>query len=366
MERSKKIIQTSLIGMGMNVVLVLAKMTVGLISGSIAIVLDAVNNLSDALSSVITIVGTRLAGRKPDKKHPYGYGRIEYMTSMVISFLVLFAGITAGKESVDGILHPEAASYSYVTLLVIVMALAAKLLCGLYVKRVGKALESGALIASGEDALMDSIVSAATLVSAVISLIWNISIEAYLGLVIAVLIIKAGVSLLLETVDSIIGTRADHHFTKQLKKQIASYPGVHGAYDLVLHDYGPNKSMGSVHIEVPDDMPAKQIHHLSRRIIEDIYEQHGVLLTVGVYATNNTIPELAPMRRYIGELVNTIPGILQMHGFYGDFERKKAMFDFVIDFKADGNEIRQEALKRLRERFPDFHFDIALDVDFSD
>ena len=191
--REKTIVRTSVVGIVTNVLLVGFKMTVGLISNSIAVILDAVNNLSDALSSVVTIIGAKLGAKQPNKKHPLGYGRIEYISSMIVAALVLYAGITSLVESVKKIIHPEAAEYSAATLIIISVAIAVKLVLGLYVKKQGKKVNSGALTASGSDALFDAILSASVLASAIVYLIFGISLEAYVGVVIAGFIIKASV-----------------------------------------------------------------------------------------------------------------------------------------------------------------------------
>ena len=184
--REKAIVKTSIIGILTNVFLVVFKAVVGILSNSIAIILDAVNNLSDALSSVVTIIGAKLGAKQPDKKHPLGYGRIEYLSSMIVAAIVLYAGITSMVESVKAIFSPEKAEYSAISLIIISVAIVVKLILGQYVKRQGKKHNSGALTASGSDALFDAILSASVLASAIIYLIWGISLEAYVGVIISV------------------------------------------------------------------------------------------------------------------------------------------------------------------------------------
>ena len=365
MDRNKTIIRTSFVGIGVNAVLVAFKAAIGFISGSIAIVLDAVNNLSDALSSVITIVGTKLSSRAPDKKHPYGHGRIEYLTSMLIAIIMLVAGAASIRESVEKIIAPTKATYSAVSIIVIVAAIAAKLLCGRYVRSVGKRINSGALIASGSDALFDAVLSFGTLVAAIISLIFGLSLEGWFGAVISVFIIKAGIEMLMEPLNIIIGTRVDDELSENLKKLICDYPGVFGAYDLVLHNYGHNRMIGSVHIEVADDLHASDIHKLTRHISEDVFTQFGILLTVGIYATNDSDDEIAAIKK---DVLNAVKRdeIIQMHGFYGDSDQKRIMFDIVVDFKNDANEVCSQIKKELTSLHPDYTFDIVLDSDFSD
>lgn len=365
MERERKIIKTSIIGILVNLILVVFKLIVGLIANSIAIILDAVNNFSDALSSIITIIGTKLAGRKPDKKHPYGYGRIEYLTSVIIAVIVLLAGVTSLKESAVKVFRPEEANYSYASLIVIIAAIAAKLICGSYVKKVGESIHAQSLVASGSDAFFDAILSLGTLVGAVISMIWGIGLEGVLGVVISVFIIKAGMEMLLETLNSIIGIRTDSELSGQLKEKINSYPEVKGTYDLTLHNYGPTEIIGSVHIEVDDEMTAREIHHLSRRIASEIFMEFGIILTVGIYASN-TDGEFAKVREAVEAEVGKRPEILEMHGFYVERERKAISFDLIIDFKADAPAVRNEVKKALEKSCPGYLFDIILDSDFSD
>ena len=207
--REKTIIRTSIIGIIANVFLAAFKAVIGIMTHSIAIVLDAVNNISDAGSSLITIVGTKLAGKEPDKKHPFGYGRIEYLSAMIISVIVLYAGITSFVESVKQILHPETPEYNTISLIIVAVAVVVKVLLGRYVKSVGEKVNSDSLINSGEDATLDSIISASTLVAAGFFMIFHISLEAWLGAIISVVIIKSGIEMLRDTISKILGEQND-------------------------------------------------------------------------------------------------------------------------------------------------------------
>ena len=366
MERRNEIVRVSVIGILANLVLVAFKAGVGLFSGSIAVILDALNNLSDALSSVITIVGTKLAGKAPDKKHPYGYGRVENISSVTIAVIVLLAGLTAFKESVEKILHPEAADYNVLSLVIIAAAVAVKLLLGRYVKRQGERLQSESLTTSGSDALFDAAISAATFVAAAVSMLWGISIEGWLGAVIAALIVKSGVEILLESLNGIIGQRIDSDLSLRLKKYVAGFDGVRGAYDLALHHYGPDRIIGSVHVEVPDEMTARQIHHLTRRIAEGVYADFGIVLTVGIYASNTGSDLSSVMRTKAVQAAEAFPAFRQLHGFYLEPEEKRVSFDLVLDFGCDAAAIRDAVLDRLRQDYPDYTFSVVLDTYFSD
>ena len=366
MDRDKKIIRTSVLGILVNVLLVIFKAFVGFLANSVAVILDAVNNLSDALSSVITIIGTKLSGKKPDKKHPYGHGRVEYLTSVIIAVIVLIAGLTALYESILKIFTPQETEFQVYSLIIIAVAVLVKFFFGRYVKGVGKKLNSQTLIASGSDALFDSILSFATLVSGLLVFFFDFNVEGYLGAAISIFIVKSGIEILIETLNSIIGTRADKELTDSLKESINAFPEVHGAYDLTLHNYGPNKIIGSVHVEVDDDMTAKQIHKLSRVISAEIYMKYGIVLTVGVYAKSEEEGEAKDIKTALDNLAASMPEILQIHGFYVDEESKTVTFDIVVDFKADAESVRNQVIASLSEKFPNYFFAVVLDSDFSD
>lgn len=367
MERSRKIIQTSIIGILVNLILVVFKAFVGIVTGSVAIFMDAINNLSDALSSAITIVGAKLAGKAPDKKHPYGYGQIEHVSSVTVAVVILLAGVTSFRSSLDKIIHPEAAHYTVPSLIVIAAAILVKFALGRYVKGQGTKYHSESLIASGTDAMFDSIISFSTLVAAGVSMLFAISIEGWLGIVIAVLIFKAGIEILLESLNGIIGERVDSSLATELKKRICEYPQVNGAYDLILHRYGPERIIGSVHVEVADDLTAREIHSLSYSISEDLYINYGIILTVGIYASNTANGLYAQMKSKLSELIGNYPEIMQMHGFYVNEEKKAVSFDLIIDFKSERRQqIKDEILKGMSEAYPEYRFNIILDNDFSE
>ena len=364
-ERNRVIVRTSVIGIVANVLLASFKAVVGLLSHSIAIVLDAVNNLSDALSSVITIVGTKLAGKTPDKKHPLGHGRIEYISTMIIAAIVLYAGATSLFESVKKIVSPETPDYSAVTLAVLVAAIIVKLLLGNFVKRTGKRVNSGSLIASGEDALFDAILSASVLGSAIVFLLTGLSLEAWIGVLISVFIIKSGIEMMREMLDEILGKRVDKEYLAELRKTICEEPGVTGAFDLILHNYGPERYFGSVHVEVPSDMTAEEIDLMERRIAERVYQAHGVLLTgIGIYSLNTTDDTVKELRSGVTHLVMSHPEVLQMHGFFADAVAKTISFDIIIDYDVSDRGAVFEAIRNeVQEAYPEYSIHIVMDID---
>ena len=302
--REKTIVKTSAIGIIANVFLAGFKAVVGILTNSIAIVLDAVNNISDAGSSLITIVGTKLAGREPDKKHPFGYGRIEYMSAMLISVIVLYAGVTSFVESVKQIIKPETPDYNAASLIIVAVAVAVKILLGRYVKGIGKKVKSDSLVNSGEDATLDSVISASTLVAAGIFLIFHVSLEAWLGAIISIVIIKSGAEMLRDTVSQILGEQNDAELARSIKQTVTGFPEVHGAYDLVLNNYGPDSWNGSIHIEVLDTFSANELDQLIREITMKVMEEHHVILTaIGVYSVNTQDEEIIQARQKVREIV---------------------------------------------------------------
>ncbi|MBR0351294.1 MAG: cation transporter [Clostridia bacterium] len=365
MDRNKKIIRTSIIGIIVNAILVGFKMTVGLIVNSIAIVLDAVNNLTDVLSSVITIIGTKLANRKPDKEHPYGHGRIEYFTSIIIGAIILFAGILAIKESVLKIINPGETDYSVISLVIIAVAVLTKIILGTYVKKTGKKVNSQSLVASGQDALMDAVLSFTTLIAGILNFIWHFTIEGYLGVLIGLFIIKASYEILKEAVNSILGVRADPELSKKLKERINQFPEVQGTYDLNLHNYGPSNTIASAHIQVRNDMTAEEIHILTREIEYSIYAEFSIVLTLGIYAANDK-GEFGEIKKELNSIIKNYKEILQVHGFYVD-KSNNIFFDLIFDFKADNKEqIKDEIIAKLKEKYPNYNCNVIIDLDITD
>ena len=366
-DRNKVIIRTSIVGIIANVFLAGFKAFVGLLSNSIAIILDAVNNLSDVISSVVTIVGTILAKKKPNRKHPMGYGRIEYLSAMIVSGIILYAGITSLVESIKKIIHPEAADYKTISLIIVSVAIIVKIFLGLYVKKKGEQVKSGALTASGKDALFDAIISLSVLASALIYIFFGISLEAYVGVLISAIIIKAGIEMMIETLNDILGARADAAMTKALKKSICEVEGVRGAYDLIINNYGPNRDYASVHVELPDTMTVDEVDTLTRKIQQKIYHETGVILTgIGVYSHNTKNTRAAEIQNEIQKTVLSHEWALQMHGFYLDEEEKTIRFDVVFSFDIVAEEGVVHLTEELEKIYTDYTILISPDVDMTD
>ncbi len=367
-DREKTIVRTGIIGIVANILLASFKALVGVAIHSTAMVLDAVNNFSDVLSSVVTIIGTKIASRKPDKKHPLGHGRVEYLAQMIIAALILYAGITALWESIKKIIDPVDPEHSAASLGIISVAIVVKIFLGLYVKKQGKKAKSDLLISSGTDALFDAILSTAVLISAVILIFFKFNIEAYVSIIISLFILKAGFGIIKEAVDDMLGHRVETEYTKKVKETVTTFPEVYGAYDIVLHNYGPDRYLGSVHIEVDDTMTADKIDSLTRNITGKVYEETGIILTaVGIYSNNSSDERLMKMRKDITELVVDHKHILQLHGFYVDEEKKRITFDVVVDFEEQDREGLIAHIKNdVKNVLPEYELVVAIDSDISD
>jgi len=366
-DRSRRIIRTSIIGIATNVLLAAFKATVGLLANSVAIVMDAVNNLSDVLSSVITIIGTKLSARPADRKHPYGHGRIEYFSAIIIAVIVLSAGITSLIESVKKIFIPTTPNYTTVTLVVIIVAILAKLLLGNYVKKQGKQLNSDALVASGSDALFDAVITLATLISAGIMLLWDISIDGILGALISVAIIKAGIEMVSSPVNELLGAHVSEELVHDIKQEVMEFEEVHGVYDIILHNYGPEVIIGSLHISIDDSLNAYQIHGLTRHISEQMYTRHGIIMTIGIYAVVTGENRLAAMQKAVMKTLGRHKDIVQIHGFYYFEKENLVSVDVVPDLSVhDEPAFCRQLIAELQPLLPDVNLSIVIDHNYSE
>lgn len=364
--REKQIVRTGAVGIVANLLLAAFKAGIGAVSGSIAIVLDAVNNLSDVLSSVITIIGTRIGGKKPDRKHPYGHGRVEYLTATIIALIVLIAGATSLFESVKAIIHGTDTNYGIPAFIVMGVAIVVKLALGRYTARMGRICKSQALEASGADATFDALVTASTLLSALIFLIWKVNLDGWLGALISLVIIKSGVDMVRTAVDDILGHRIDPGLARRLKEEIMAYEGVKGAYDLLLNNYGPDTFIGSVDIELPEDMNTRQIYELTHRMQMEIYAREHVYLVFGVYAVRGD-PESERAFAAIKEAFADEKDVLQIHGFYLDKKAKTINFDAVASFDVeDVGSYFEKLTRKASEAVPGYKVLINPDADISD
>lgn len=366
--RIKTIFKTSVIAIIANVALGIFKAIVGVVTHSIAITMDAVNNFTDAGSSFITIFSSYFAAKDPDKKHPFGYGRIEYLGTLTIACLILYAGITSFVESVKQIINPQTAEYSTTSLIIIVVAVVVKAALSLYISREGKRVKSDSLMASAKESIGDIAISIATIVAALIYIYAHLSIEAWLGAIIAIVIVKAGIEILGETINKILGTGGDVQLVRNIKKTISAHEDVNGAYDLVLHNYGEGAYLASVHVEVNDTVSIGRFDELTREIQNEIFEEYGVYLTaIGVYSVNTIDQDITAIREEVSQIALGFEHVNQLHGFYIDREKKTMRFDLVISFSSkDRRNVQDEVVKAIKEKYPDYEVSAGLDTDYNE
>ena len=368
-ERETAIVRTSAIGITANVALAAFKAAVGILSNSIAVTLDAVNNLSDAISSIITIVGTKLSNKKADREHPFGHGRIEYITTTIIAAIIMYAGISSLIKSIQDIMDPVTPDYSPLSLVIITVAVLVKIILGHYVRSVGNRVNSDTLIASGSDALFDATLSTSVLTAALIFIFTKISLEAYVGVIISVFIIKASIELLQGSIKEIIGMRPDAALSTLIYDIVKEDPDAEGVYDLIIHNYGPDRFVGSFHTEVLDTTSAIEIDTMTRRLSTEIYKQTSgkiIIAAIGIYARNTTDNRIVKMRTEVTEMALAHEGVLQVHGFIADIENQFMAFDTVIEFGYDGKQIVHDIIHEVEAAYPDMNVSVLLDRDTSD
>ncbi len=296
-----------------------------------------------------------------------GYGRIEYLSSMIVAAIVLYAGITSLVESIKKIIHPQKAEYSIISIVIIAVAVIVKFILGKYVKRQGEKVDSGALIASGADSIFDSILSLSVFISAIIYMIWSISLEAYVGVLLSGFIIKAGFEMMMETINHIIGQRQDKEISNKIKDLINEEKQVIGTYDLILFNYGPDKYYATVHLELPDTMSVAEVDQLTRRLQLKVYKKMEIILIgVGVDSYNTKDDEASRIRNDVQKLVLSHDWALQLHGFYIDIEQKNMRFDVIVSFEKDFKDAVEIITDEVQQKYPDYKILMIPDIDITD
>lgn len=364
--RIKLIYKTGIIGVATNISLALTKLIIGYLINSVSIMTDAINNFSDVLSSTITIAGIKFASIPADKEHPFGHGRAEYLSALLISVLIIFAGISAFTNAIKKLIFPSDTLYSVLSLCFLIMAIVVKYVLAKYTITMGRKTNSDSLTGSGKDAYFDVIITSVILIGAATQYFFNLSVDAYLGIIVSGFIIKSGIEMLLNTLSNILGKRVGADTAGIIKNEILTYKEVLGVYDIYLDSYGPNRYAGSVRIEVSDKMSASQIDELTRNISFHIYHKHKILLTCGIYSISSS-PEDILDRDKISKYVLSQYGIIQIHGFHISREAKKIYFDIVVGFEVKDIENLIEKIKiDLTRMYPGYIFLINPDLDFSD
>lgn len=366
MDRMKKVVTVSIVGVLVNVALGVIKIIVGNAANSVAVTSDAVNNFADSVSSIVTIITMIIVGKGATRKHPFGFGRVEYFSSIIISVLVLFTGGEFMVESIKHIIHPAATSYGNVALILLVIAILAKIFLGLYTRRQGKKANSPNLVASGQDALSDAILTGVTFIGALLSRFAHWNIDGWIGAIVSLFVLKSGLEILLDVVNKLLGDRPDAELGDMIMKEITATPGIVGAYDLILHNYGPNIFIGNVNVELDEQMSIREAYEIVKPLSVKIGDEYGVFMYFGFYAVNTTDEEIMEMNRNVKETLMKDPDVLQVHAFYVEKDKKFMSFDVVLDFNVKDQLTKEKAIQdTVHAMFPDYKVEMVFDKDYT-
>lgn len=364
--RTRLIRLAGLAGIAANALFAAVKLVVGFAANSVSITSDAVNNLTDAVSSVITLVGLRLAQRPPDRKHPLGYGRIEYISGMVISAIVLVTGVEFLKTSVERIITPQATSFVTAQFVVLGVTIVGKWVLSRFTIAVGKKTDSDSLVASGTDARMDVLASILTVAAAIAGKHTGWHIDGYIGVALSLFILYTGVGLIRDTVSSIIGERPDKALADRIKGEVTKYEPIIGAYDLILHSYGPATKLGSLNLEIPDYITVEKAYEAMDKAQQDIYLNLGIYLTFGLYSVNTYDKDVVAAREDAKRILGKIPGAISLHNFHYDKQHNFFRFDVIADFSVqDFKVFRKQVTTALQQKYPGANAEINVDLDYS-
>ncbi len=365
--REKKIQNATFIGIAMNLLIGLVKIICGIAANSVAIISDGANNATDTLSSFVTLLGLKLAAKRPDKGHPLGHGRFEYISAMIVSLIVLTTGFVLMKDSFYAILRKESSAVPGFMIAIISATVMIKIGLWLMNKKIGRETESQALEASASDALSDALASIITIISSIISKFTDFPIDGCAGIAVSFFILSNGYTSLRSTISSILGERPKKETVAEIRDIIRNHPPLHGGYDLMLHQYGPELSIGTCNVEVPSDATAEKIFDAMTDAQHEIYNKMGIYLTLGMYAVNDTDPIVVKMKQDILDIMKCIDkSVLSIHGFHVHFKASMVHFDVVVDFSLkDKKDFERRAVEVLEKCYPDFSFEFNIDPDYS-
>lgn len=356
---------TSALGIIVNLLIALVKVIAGVLASSIAIISEGINNASDALTSVLTFIGTKLAGRHPDEKHPFGYGRIEYLTSLVIGVLIIVTAVEVLINAVKLIFEPAEMSISVLSLVFVAVSAVVKFLLGTYTVKKGRETDSGALVAVGYDSRNDSFVSVVTILSAVVFLVFHVSLDAYVGIFTAVLILKTGIEVLKETVSELIGRPGEKELAKTLYEEIRKTDCVLAAADMMLHNYGPDNWSGSVNVECDHEKTVGEIYQELHELQLRIMHEHNVTMVFGVYAVDNDHEEVKRVRRSVAAFMKGRNYIKSFHAVYLEPDTGRIYVDYVVDYSLkDWESLREQFTAFMAEQYPDNEIILTIETEF--
>ena len=356
----------SIVGIFCNVFLFAVKFVVGFILNSVSVTADAFNNLSDAGSSIISFVGVKMAEKPADRDHPFGHGRIEYIAALVVSFLVLEVGFTFLKDSIGKIRTPEALNFQTVSVAILIVSIAVKLWLGLFNRKLGERINSKVMMAVFTDSMGDVITTGATILSLIFFRLTGINIDGIVGVGVALVVMWAGVGIARDTLEPLIGEAIDPEVYKEIKSFVESYDGIEGTHDLLVHNYGPGRSMASIHAEVPNDVDIEQSHEIIDRIEREAMEKMGLFLVIHMDPVETEDKKVLAIKKDAEEIIKEMDKRVSIHDFrvVGGREHKNLIFDMVIPYEYDKekqNDLREEFARRLREKNDRYHAVITME-----
>lgn len=360
----------SVVGIFCNVLLFSVKLAIGLILSSLAVTADAFNNLSDAASSIISFVGVKMAGKPADAEHPFGHGRIEYIAALIVSFLVIEVGFTFFKSSISKIMHPEKITFDPVPFIILILSILVKLWMAFFNNKLGKRIDSKVMLATAADSLGDVITTSATVISIVICHFTSINVDAIAGLIVSGIVIWSGVSIAKDTLEPLIGQRVPSELYQKITDMVESYEGIVGAHDLIVHNYGPNRSMATIHAEVPNDVSIEASHEIIDRIERDAKKELNILLVIHMDPVEMRDEEVLELRDKTSHIVHALDPELHFHDFrvLKENEQKNLIFDLVVPdsyTEKDANRVMHQLIALLHEMEKNVDCIITLDRSFE-
>ena len=360
----------SVVGIFCNVLLFSVKLTIGLILSSLAVTADAFNNLSDAASSIISFIGVKMAGKPADAEHPFGHGRIEYIAALIVSFLVIEVGFTFFKSSISKILHPEEISFDLVPFVILILSILVKLWMAFFNNRLGKRIDSKVMLATAADSLGDVITTSATVLSIIICHFTSINVDAIAGLIVSAIVIWSGISIAKDTLEPLIGERVPAELYQKITDIVESYDGIVGTHDLIVHNYGPNRSMATIHAEVPNDINIDVSHEIIDKIERDVKKDLNILLVIHMDPVEMRDEEVLSLREKTSRIVHALDPELNFHDFrvLKENEQRNLIFDLVIPdsySEKDANRVMHQLVSLLHEMDENVECIITLDRSFE-
>ena len=359
---------SSIVGIFCNVFLFIVKFTVGLVLHSVSVTADAFNNLSDAGSSIISFVGVKMAEKPADKDHPFGHGRIEYIAALIVSFLVLEVGFTFLKDSIGKIRTPEQLNFQMISVVILVLSVAVKLWLGLFNRKLGQKIDSKVMMAVFTDSMGDVITTGATILSILFFGVTGINIDGFVGVGVALVVMWAGVGIARDTLEPLIGEAIDPEVYEQIKRFVEGYDGIQGTHDLIVHNYGPGRSMASIHAEVPNDVDIEQSHEIIDRIEREAAKELGIFLVIHMDPVEMKDARVLMIRDQAVDILHKIDPMCSLHDFrvvHGE-KQINLIFDMVIPIEYDDKK-REELPKLLTERLKevDKRYECVITVEYD-